>query len=169
MLQSGDTVAVEKGEDVNEARHKNGLQNWSSNRLANTKWYSSSVCYIFYSDLSFRFAKICYMFEIRGKKMFHAQWYQHGAYTLLQETAHPQGLFLINECEDQPLECIYQKCNLQVLKARDDESLHHATKPYDLFSGFDFLLLRVLTMLILFYFLDYSILVARGMLLLLNP
>lgn len=85
----------------------------------------------------FRFAKICFMFESRSKKYFHAQWYQHGAHTILQESAHPHSLFLIQECEDQPLECIFQKCHLQTLGNVEDETVHRGTRDEDLFSGFD--------------------------------
>lgn len=46
-------------------------------------------------------------------KHFHAQWLQHGSQTLLQEAAHPRGLFRLNECGDQPLECIYSHCDPQ--------------------------------------------------------
>ena len=67
-----------------------------------------------------RFCRIQYMFESCGEKKFHAHWFQHGSQILLQETAHPQGLFLIDECDDLPLSCIYQKCNLRTL-GRDEE------------------------------------------------
>ncbi len=53
--------------------------------------------------------------------MFHAQWFQHGAQIILQELAHPQGLFLIDECEDQPVDSIYQKANVQVLQSTEEE------------------------------------------------
>lgn len=46
-------------------------------------------------------------------KHFHAQWLQHGSQTLLQEAAHSGGLFRLNECGDQPLECIYSHCDPQ--------------------------------------------------------
>lgn len=95
----------------------------------------------FVSYLVVRFAKICYMFERKGKKYFHGQWYQHGAYTILQESAHPQSLFLIEECEDQLLECIYQKCNLHTLSVSEDEKIHTESGDYNLFSGFALLAL----------------------------
>lgn len=53
--------------------------------------------------------------------MFHAQWFQHGAQIMLQETAHPQGLFLLDECEDQPVDAIYRKANIRVLDATEEE------------------------------------------------
>lgn len=61
------------------------------------------------------------MFESHGKKKFHAQWFQHGSQIMLQEIAHPQGLFLIEECDDLYLTCISQKCNLQTLGPDEDE------------------------------------------------
>ena len=67
--------------------------------------------------------------------MFHAQWYQHGAFTLLQETAHPQGLFLIEECDNLHMGCIYQKCHIQALSTTENESHYSPQKKWDLVSG----------------------------------
>lgn len=75
------------------------------------------------------------MYEKQGQMLFHAQWYQHGAQTLLQETAHPQGLFLTDECEDQPLDCIYQKANLHVLAPTEEEPSQHSGSNNDFFTG----------------------------------
>lgn len=62
------------------------------------------------------------MYEKKNQKLFHGQWYTHGSKTLLQETAHPQSLFLIDDCESGlPLASIYQKCNLRELAIGDDE------------------------------------------------
>ncbi|KAI0822767.1 S-adenosyl-L-methionine-dependent methyltransferase [Trametes gibbosa] len=99
-----DIVIVEPGQDQDRKRAKNAqsqLARCTDNMLANTKW----------------FCKILYMFERvdklgRRSKHFHAQWLQHGSQTLLQEAAHPRGLFWLNECDDLPLECIFSKCNL---------------------------------------------------------
>ncbi|KAL6300510.1 S-adenosyl-L-methionine-dependent methyltransferase [Sparassis latifolia] len=116
---AGDIVIVEKGEDTNQVRERNAATEKArtSNSLANTKW----------------FCKICYMYEKADtvksksktetvrKKYFHAQWLQHGSQVLLQETAHSNGLFFINECDDLPLECIYQRCNLRLLRSNEDE------------------------------------------------
>ena len=54
-------------------------------------------------------------------KMFHAQWYMHGAQIMLQEAAHPQGLFLVDECDDMPLDTIYQRANIRVLATTEHE------------------------------------------------
>ena len=57
-----------------------------------------------------------------GTKVFHGQWYTHGSKTLLQETANPQSLFLLDSCEpDLPLASIVQKCNLRELGVGEDE------------------------------------------------
>ena len=69
--------------------------------------------------------------------MFHVQWYQHGSQILLQETAHSQGLFLINECDNLSIDCIYQKCNLRVLEPSDEEPLPGLDfENNDFFTGF---------------------------------
>ncbi|CAL1705539.1 unnamed protein product [Somion occarium] len=104
--KAGDPIIVEKGEDEHTNREINAHAGWSTNTLANTKW----------------FAVICYFFQ-RGKKQYaHCQWYQHGSQTLLQETAHPNGLFLIDECDNIELDAIYSKCNVLQLGATDDQS-----------------------------------------------
>lgn len=55
------------------------------------------------------------------KKFIHAQWLQHGSQMLLQEAAHPDVLFYLKECDNLPVECIYQHCNLHVLGTSDRE------------------------------------------------
>jgi DNA (cytosine-5)-methyltransferase 1 len=57
-----------------------------------------------------------------GEKVFHGQWYTHGSKTLLQETANPQSLFLMDSCEpDLPLASIIRKCNVRELAVGEDE------------------------------------------------
>lgn len=82
-----------------------------------------------------RFARICYFFEVKGAKMFHGQWFQHGAQILLQELAHPQGLFLIDECEDLPVDVIYQKANVQELQLTEDEPAYTPAYCNNFFTG----------------------------------
>ncbi|KAI0373036.1 S-adenosyl-L-methionine-dependent methyltransferase [Pilatotrama ljubarskyi] len=102
---AGDVVIVEPGHDQHSTRAKNARSQQAhcrENALADTKW----------------FCKIAYMFEKRDssgrrRKYFHARWLQHGSQTLLQEAAHPRMLMWLNECEDQPIECIYSLCNLE--------------------------------------------------------
>lgn len=75
-----------------------------------------------------RFCRICYMYEEDGEKLFHGQWYTHGSKTLLQETAHPQSLFLMDACDtDIPLASIFQKCNLHELEPGEDEPTDERT------------------------------------------
>ncbi|KAI0318825.1 hypothetical protein OF83DRAFT_1291445 [Amylostereum chailletii] len=99
----GDFVILESGEDTDKTRAAFAMKpcTQSSNSLAN-HW----------------FAKIAYLFEEKGVKSFHAQWFVHGSKTILQELAHPRGLFLYDSrdsCQDLPLSCIYQKCNLHYI------------------------------------------------------
>lgn len=54
-------------------------------------------------------------------KHAHIQYYSHGADTILRETAHPYGLFLIDDCISVPLESIYQKFNIRELEPTQDE------------------------------------------------
>jgi len=69
----------------------------------------------------YRFCKICYFFEQKGEKYFHGQWFVHGSKTLLQETAHPQSLFLTNACDNLPLASVFQKCNFRWLSLEEEE------------------------------------------------
>ncbi|KAI0647432.1 S-adenosyl-L-methionine-dependent methyltransferase [Trametes meyenii] len=105
LYSVGDIVMVEPGHDQDRTRARNAQSaraQCPSNDFANTKW----------------FCKICFMFEQqdsegRLKKYFHAQWLQHASQTLLQEAAHPRVLFWLHECDDQLLECIFSKVNIQ--------------------------------------------------------
>ena len=45
------------------------------------------------------------------EKFFHGQWYQHGSKLLLQETAQPNTIFPIDECDDNKLDSIHMKCD----------------------------------------------------------
>ena len=80
------------------------------------------ICFTYLIDFFiYRFIKICYLFEKEGQQFFHGQWLAHGSKTLLQETAHPNGLFLMNSCDDVPLASIIQKCNLHWLAFNEME------------------------------------------------
>jgi DNA (cytosine-5)-methyltransferase 1 len=68
-----------------------------------------------------RFARICYMFEEDNEKQFHAQWFMHSSKTILQETADPKELFLINECADVMLSEVLQKAQVRILGPEEDE------------------------------------------------
>lgn len=49
--------------------------------------------------------------------MFHCRWFSHGSQTILAETANPQALFLLDECDDNPVDCILQKITVRHLGA----------------------------------------------------
>ncbi|KAJ6624492.1 S-adenosyl-L-methionine-dependent methyltransferase [Mycena sp. CBHHK59/15] len=105
----GDVVAVEPGIDEDAHRAENARSHASrcTNSLANNAW----------------FIKICYLYEDEERgKMFHGQWLQHGntQQTLLQEMAHPQELFLISECDEQPVASILRKCEVKMLEPDED-------------------------------------------------
>lgn len=98
----------------------------------------SGMCQLFSCTVSYlfcRFAKIRYFFEEEGEIMVHAQWFQHGAQIILQELAHPQGLFLIDECEDQPISSIYQKANVQALQSNEEEPINTPSHSNNFFMG----------------------------------
>jgi len=79
------------------------------------------LLYNLHTLLLFRFIRICYLFEREGQQFLHGQWLAHGSKTLLQEAAHSNGLFLMNTCDDVPLDSIVQKCNLHWLSADSTE------------------------------------------------
>ncbi|KAA1469421.1 S-adenosyl-L-methionine-dependent methyltransferase [Dentipellis sp. KUC8613] len=97
----GDIVIIEPGTDADETRAQNySAENaQTSNFLGNNKW----------------FAKICYMFEDKGKKWFHGQWLSHSSKTILQEVAHSHRLFLMDICDDIELGSIIKKANVRQL------------------------------------------------------
>ena len=89
----------------------------------------------------FRFCKNNYFYEKPGskqhKKLFHAQWLQHGPQTFLQEAAHSRALFWLNECDDLPVECIYSHCNLQPWPLGEAEPLEDTAGPENhFFTGY---------------------------------
>ncbi|KAK7693946.1 hypothetical protein QCA50_003520 [Cerrena zonata] len=117
--EKGDSVIVERGQDADSSRERNASNSQSINRLANQKW----------------FGYICYFFEKKRSKLAHICWYQHGSQTLLQECAHPNSLFLTDECDDIPLESIYSHCNLFKLDPSDDQANFAQTDTNSFFTG----------------------------------
>jgi DNA (cytosine-5)-methyltransferase 1 len=125
----GDVVMVMPGSDVDRRRSANAIAKTSrsKNTLGNTAWFVRLLARPFvlrpldYQKI--RFCRICYMYDSGdGEKVFHGQWYTHGSKTLLQETANPQSLFLMDSCEpDLPLASIIQKCNMRELAIGEDE------------------------------------------------
>lgn len=61
------------------------------------------------------------MYEQKGNKRFHGQWYSHGSKMFLQEVAHPQSLFLLDTCDPIDLATIVQKCNVRELAFDETE------------------------------------------------
>ncbi|EJD02255.1 S-adenosyl-L-methionine-dependent methyltransferase [Fomitiporia mediterranea MF3/22] len=64
------------------------------------------------------FGIIIYFFDKTGRrsdgrskssKYFHLRWFDHGSRTVLGETASPQALFLLDKCDNNPVETILQK------------------------------------------------------------
>ncbi|KAF8503256.1 S-adenosyl-L-methionine-dependent methyltransferase [Russula emetica] len=108
IYMPGEVVIVLPGEDPDKTRQKNAqaLSSQSLNSLA-----------------EYWFIRICYLFERDGQQFLHGQWLAHGSKTLLQETAHSNGLFLMNSCDDVPLASIIQKCNLHWLAPNEMEHL----------------------------------------------
>uniref|UniRef100_H2YXW0 Cytosine-specific methyltransferase n=1 Tax=Ciona savignyi TaxID=51511 RepID=H2YXW0_CIOSA len=56
--------------------------------------------------------KLMYMWEEGGKKMMHIDWFMRASDSILQETAQPDELLLVDECEDLTLECISNKIDV---------------------------------------------------------
>lgn len=116
-----------------EHRARSALEQRSQardNELSNKVWFVSRLACILVSNTSHlcRFCQIMYMFnkDISDRKPVnnptaHVRWYEHGSKTLLQETAHPYGLFAIAECNDIPLESILGRCDIIRLKPGDEE------------------------------------------------
>ncbi len=59
-----------------------------------------------------RIGKVKSLFEEGREKLCHVQWFEHGAQTVLRETASPQELFLLNECASNPLSAILRKVSV---------------------------------------------------------
>ncbi len=44
----------------------------------------------------------------------HIQWFNHGSQTFIGELAHPQELFLADQCGDIPLKDIFGKATVHI-------------------------------------------------------
>ncbi|KAK7025797.1 S-adenosyl-L-methionine-dependent methyltransferase, partial [Favolaschia claudopus] len=73
-----------------------------------------------------RFCQVMYFFvdAVHGVKMSHVQWFIHGS-RVLGELGHPNELFLIDECDDIPVNSIIQKCSLYKLALGEDSALKY--------------------------------------------
>ncbi|KAI9769140.1 MAG: hypothetical protein M1840_004491 [Geoglossum simile] len=59
------------------------------------------------------FARVVYLFEEDGDKLAHFRWFSHGGDTCLEETAGPRELFLLDSCDDNPLEAVAGKIDVE--------------------------------------------------------
>lgn len=53
--------------------------------------------------------------------LFHARWFEHGARTVLAETADPQALYLLDSCDSVSVSAILQKIDIRKLDAHERE------------------------------------------------
>lgn len=62
--------------------------------------------------------RVCYMWEdsVSNKKLFHAQWLYRSAETVLGESGDPMELFLCDDCSNNPIGSIVEKCSVRNLK-----------------------------------------------------
>ena len=57
-------------------------------------------------------AKVGYMYDGPGGAMVHVQWFGRSIDTILGESGDPAEIFLLTECEDQPLLSIWKHCQV---------------------------------------------------------
>lgn len=123
---------VNPGDDSNLKRSQNAKSEaaQSANSFANRTWYFLFMgSFDLYLMSNIRFCRICYFYEDVGRngqpvKMFHAQWFEHGSKTQLQETAHPQALYFVQECDNNPAASIFRKCEVDMLIPEDEEPIY---------------------------------------------
>ena len=74
--------------------------------------------------VSRRLGKIIYFCESGRKKglFCHVRWFEHGARTVLAETADPQELFLLDSCDTISVSAILQKVGLKELENNEKVS-----------------------------------------------
>ncbi|XP_028404801.1 DNA (cytosine-5)-methyltransferase 1-like isoform X2 [Dendronephthya gigantea] len=69
--------------------------------------------------------KIIEMWEDReGEKMFHGRWMSRTTDTVLGNTGDPRELFLVDQCEDNPLGSIMAKCTV-IYKPQGEEQIDY--------------------------------------------
>ena len=73
------------------------------------------------SSIPLYIAKVSNMYDGPDGATAHVQWFRRGIDTILGEAGDPSELFLLTDCEDQPLLSIWKKCNVQHL-ARADQA-----------------------------------------------
>jgi BAH domain/C-5 cytosine-specific DNA methylase len=65
------------------------------------------------------FARVVYLFEEDGDKLAHFRWFSHGGDTCLEETAGPRELFLLDSCDDNPLEAVAGRIHVEFVGGND--------------------------------------------------
>ena len=68
-------------------------------------------------DIANRFGRIHYI--LMNNQTFHVEWFYHGAQTVMGEVAHPQELFLGNQCGFASLHEIAGKVKLNYFPESD--------------------------------------------------
>eukprot|EP00111_Clytia_hemisphaerica_P007316 TCONS_00021299-protein len=58
--------------------------------------------------------------DFNGKKTFHAQWLYRSSETILGESGDPNEFFLSDDCDNNPLASIMEKCNIRCHKTEDN-------------------------------------------------
>ncbi|KAK6978320.1 S-adenosyl-L-methionine-dependent methyltransferase [Favolaschia claudopus] len=108
----GDLVAVAAGDDANKKRmhEEASFSPILRQSMAASAWFCQ-VRYFFVD-------------AVHGVKMSHVQWFIHGS-RVLGELGHPNELFLIDECDDIPVNSIIQKCSLYKLALGEDSALKY--------------------------------------------
>jgi hypothetical protein len=66
------------------------------------------------------FARVVYLFEEDGDMFAHFRWFSHGGDTCLEETSGPRELFLLDSCDDNPLETVAGKIDVDFAGRKGD-------------------------------------------------
>ncbi|KAJ7134729.1 S-adenosyl-L-methionine-dependent methyltransferase [Mycena epipterygia] len=106
IYKIGDIVSVNPGEDVDEER-ATAAGKYCANLYARRVWFIQIE--YFFDDETER--------DYRGQptKKLHGVWFAHGSETILQQVAHSQELFLLEECDDINVSSIFRKCDVRKL------------------------------------------------------
>jgi len=59
--------------------------------------------------------------------MAHFRWFHHGIDTAIGEMANPRELFLLTQCDDAQLDCIYRKINVTCKRSNDFPDFQNGT------------------------------------------
>ncbi|KAJ7685495.1 S-adenosyl-L-methionine-dependent methyltransferase [Mycena polygramma] len=114
VYRIGDVVAVAPGDDNDHYRAKSerDAAEHCLNKFANNVWFIRIMRF---------FDHVREKENGKPRKMLHGQWFTHGSRTILQETAHAQELFLLDECDDIAVATIFQRCDVRFLDVVEGE------------------------------------------------